>query len=107
MKAKVYIAGPYTHGDVAINVKKAFEAANELSDYGFAPYVPHYTHFWHLLFPRPYEFWLELDKEFLSSCNCVLRLSGISKGADQEEELAKSLQMPIFYSIKDIVEHYQ
>jgi hypothetical protein len=59
-----------------------------------------------LLFPRPYEFWLELDKEFLSSCNCVLRLSGISKGADQEEKLAKSLQMPIFYSIKDIIEYY-
>ena len=26
-----------------------------------APFVPHGTHFWHMLFPRPYEFWLDLD----------------------------------------------
>ena len=36
----------------------AFKAANDLADLGFAPFVPHFTHFWHLLFPRPYEFWL-------------------------------------------------
>ena len=43
MVAKVYIAGPYTKGDVALNVRKAYEAANQLADLGFAPFVPHAT----------------------------------------------------------------
>ena len=90
MKAKVYIAGPYTDGDVAINVRKAFAVANDLADNGFAPFVPHYTHFWHMLFPRPYEFWLNLDREYLRSCDCVFRIEGNSRGADEEEEFGKS-----------------
>ncbi len=48
MKAKIYVAGPYTKGDVAVNVRSAFEAANKLADFGFAPFVPHGTHFWHI-----------------------------------------------------------
>lgn len=56
MIAKVYIAGPYTEGDVAINVRNAFEAANKLADLGFAPFIPHSSHFWHLVFARPYDF---------------------------------------------------
>ena len=53
MIARIYIAGPYTNGDVAVNVRTAYEAANQLADLGFAPFVPHATHFWHMLFPRP------------------------------------------------------
>jgi len=43
------IAGPYTRGDVAVNVRNAYEVANRLADLGFAPFVPHATHFWHML----------------------------------------------------------
>jgi hypothetical protein len=50
MIARIYVAGPYTKGDVAVNVRNAFEAANRLADVGFAPFVPHATHFWHMLF---------------------------------------------------------
>src|SRR5262245_4927589 len=69
MRAKIYVAGPYSKGDVAVNVRNAFEAANQLADLGFAPFVPHSTHFWHMLFPRPYEFWLTLDNQFLPYCD--------------------------------------
>jgi hypothetical protein len=51
MIARVYAAGPYTKGDVALNVRSACEAANRVADLGFAPFVPHATHFWHMLFP--------------------------------------------------------
>jgi hypothetical protein len=106
MREKIYVAGPYTKGDVAVNVRNAFEAANQLADRGFAPFVPHSTHFWHMLFPRPYEFWLDLDNQFLPSCDAVLRLPGESSGADKEVELAHSLDMPIFYTIEDLLGHY-
>ena len=103
---KVYVAGPYTNGDTAINVRTALEVANNLADCGFAPYVPHLTHFWHLIFPRPYEFWLDLDNTFLPSCNCLLRLPGASAGADKEVELAQRLKLPVFYSQEELKMFY-
>lgn len=107
MIARVYVAGPYTHGDVAINVRNAYEAASRLADLGFAPFVPHATHFWHMLFPRPYEFWLELDNQFLPLCQAVLRLPGQSSGADKEVALAKTLNIPVFADIDDLAMHFK
>jgi len=103
---KIYIAGPYSNGDIALNVRKAFEVANDLANLGFAPFVPHYTHFWHMLFPRPYEFWLELDNQFLPSCDALIRIPGISNGADKEVEFAKSLNIPVFDNIEDLNNHF-
>lgn len=106
MIARIYVAGPYTSGDVAVNVRNAYAAANRLADLGFAPFVPHATHFWHMLFPRPYEFWLELDNQFLPCCAAVLRLPGPSKGADKEVQLALSLGIPAFQDIDKLVEFF-
>lgn len=106
MIARVYLAGPYTQGDVAVNVRNAYEVANRLADLGFAPFVPHATHFWHLLFPRPYEFWLQLDAQFLPYCDAVFRLPGNSNGADKEVELARSLGIPIFTEIDELSRHF-
>ena len=107
MIARVYVAGPYTHGDVAVNVRNAYAAASRLADLGFAPFVPHATHFWHMLFPRPYEFWLELDNQFLPFCQAVLRLPGHSQGADKEVHLAQTLGIPVFTDIDDLVKHFE
>lgn len=107
MIARIYVAGPYTKGDVAVNVRKAYEAATHLADLGFAPFVPHATHFWHLLFPRPYEFWLELDRQYLPCCAAVLRLPGESLGADREVELAGTLEIPVFTEIESLVKHFR
>jgi hypothetical protein len=106
MIAKIYVAGPYTQGDVAINVRSAFEAANKLADLGFAPFVPHATHFWHMMFPRPYDFWLQLDNQFVPCCDAVLRIAGPSSGADKEVQLAEQLGIPVFHQIKQLVEHF-
>lgn len=106
MIARVYIAGPYTNGDVAVNVRSAYEAANQLADLGFAPFVPHATHFWHMLFPRRYEFWLELDREFLPCCDAVLRLAGESNGADGEVAQAKELGIPVFEDAAALLAHF-
>lgn len=107
MIARVYVAGPYTQGDVAVNVRNAYQAANRLADLGFAPFVPHATHFWHMLFPRPYGFWLELDNQFLPLCEAVLRLPGPSSGADKEVRLAETLNIPVFTDVDDLVKHFE
>jgi len=103
---KVYIAGPYTRGDVAVNVRAALSAANTLADAGYAPFVPHLTHFWHLLFPHPYEFWMDLDLAFLPCCQAVLRLPGASDGADAEVAKAQELGMPVFHTVVGVFQHF-
>lgn len=105
-RQKVYVAGPYTQGDVARNVRNAFEAATDLADRGFAPFVPHSTHFWHMLFPQPYEFWIELDLRFLPACDAVLRLPGPSSGADKEIARAGELNIPVFASASDLDRYF-
>ena len=82
MKVKVYIASPYTKGDVAENVKRQMDVADELMNHGFAPFAPLYSHFQHMAHPRPYEDWLEIDKVWVVACDVLLRLVGESKGAD-------------------------
>jgi hypothetical protein len=99
---KIFIAGPYTLGDVAINVKKSMDMANELINLGFAPFCPLLTHFLHMNNPQPYEKWLAVDKSFLAVCDAVIRMKGDSKGADGEVELAKKLNIPVYYDLDSL-----
>ena len=99
---RVYVSGPYSKGDVAINVKNAIVAADAVLAKGHIPFVPHLTHFWHFISPKPWEVWLRIDIEWVKCCDAVLRLPGESVGADREVEFAKSLGKVIYYDIKDI-----
>src|SRR5215831_17121275 len=100
---RVYVAGPYSTGDVAVNVRNAYAAATRLADAGFASFVPHHTHFWHLLFPRPYEEWLKLDLAFLPCCDAVWRLPGRSHGAEAEVCEAKTRGIPVFEDFEQLL----
>ena len=98
----VYIASPYTKGDVAVNVRESFIVADELVKLGYAPFPPLFSHFWHFLSPKPYETWTTLDKEWVLRCDCLLRLPGESSGADAEVALAVENNIPVFYSIGEL-----
>ncbi len=105
---KVYIASPYTLGDQAKNVKKQMDVFNDLADIqGVAPFAPLLYHFQHLVHPRTELQWMELDLEWVKACDAVLRLPGESKGADQEVEWAIALDIPVFYSIEDLKDHFK
>lgn len=108
MNYRLYIAGPYTKGDVAQNVAKAITVADHIMTRRpeVAVFVPHLTHFMHLMFPREYEFWLAYDIEWLSQCNALLRLEGESAGADKEVEYATSIKIPVFLDIKTFIDFY-
>jgi hypothetical protein len=83
-KVVVYVAGPYTSGDVAVNVRNAIEAGDKLFQAGLLPHIPHLTHFWHLIFPHDTEFWYQYDLHWLKIADVLLRLPGESSGADNE-----------------------
>jgi len=100
---RVYIASAYTKGDVAINVRKVIEVADELVKLGHTPFIPHLTHFWHLISPKEINFWYEYDNSFLDHwAECLLRLDNESIGADKEVARARRLGIPVYYSIDDL-----
>ena len=102
MNKVCYIAAPYTSNPEA-NVRKVMDVADELVKAGFVPYLPHLSHFWNLVSPKPYEFWLEYDLAILAKCDCVLRIPGESKGADGEVEFALRNWIPVYYSVEELV----
>lgn len=106
MSIKVYISSPYTKGDKLENVKRQIEAAEILRNYGCLPFVPLLSHFWNKLSAHPYEYWMDMDIEWIYSCSCVLRLSGESVGAQQECEEAKRLGLPVFYDVYELIAFY-
>lgn len=104
---KIYIASPYTVGDVAVNVHRQIETASVLISYGFNPYVPLMCHFQHMQYPREYAEWTFLMCDWLKSCDAVLRLPGYSEGADEEVKMALSIGMLVYFSIDDLVTAYK
>ena len=69
---------------------------------GYSVFIPHLSHFQHMLYPRPREDWLRHDLEWLSICDALLRLPGISPGSEAEVMAAIRMEIPVFTSIGDI-----
>jgi hypothetical protein len=112
-KPVVYIASPYTKGDVAINVRFQMETVSKLMDRGLViPVAPLLSHFLHIHSPRPYRDWIEYDLELLNVMDALLRLPAEhtptdylmreSSGADGEERRFVELGKPVFYCIADM-----
>lgn len=98
----IYIAGPYTKGDTVMHIRTAMEIADELISMGHVPFIPHMTFAWHMVSPRPVEFWYEYDLKWLEKCDAVYRFDGESTGADREVQFAKELDIPVFYSLSEL-----
>lgn len=100
---RIYIASAYTKGDVAINVRNVILVADELVRRGHIPFIPHLTHFWHLVSPKEVDFWYEYDNSFLDIwAEGLLRLDNMSTGADNEVARARRLGIPIYLDIDDV-----
>jgi hypothetical protein len=103
MKLKVYIASPYTKGDVAVNVKRQLDMADDLMTLGYAPFAPLYSHFQHMAHPRPYGDWIAIDLEWVPACDVILRLDGESSGADGEVAFARERGIPVVFSVAELL----
>jgi hypothetical protein len=101
---KVYVAGPYTIGDVEKNIERAITAGEKIMMRGDYPFIPHLTHYWHLLYQHSWSYWMEYDMKWLDQCDALVRLPGESVGADKEVETAKRLGLKVFYGME---EYYQ
>lgn len=93
----LYVAGPYTNPDPVLNTHRAIRVATWLRENTrWVPVLPHVTLVWHLVTPRPIEFWYDLDIEHMLRCDAVLRLPGASTGADREVAVAREHELPVF-----------
>lgn len=101
----VYVAGPYTRPDPVANTHETIKVATRLYETGLVvPLVPHLTLLWHLLEPRPLDFWYAYDLHLLARCDAVLRLPGDSTGADEEVCAAGGLGIPVFEDQEALLE---
>ena len=99
----VYVAGPYTKGDVALNVRNAVQTGMVIADRGHYPVIPHLTHFMHLMFPKGYDYWITLDNIIIPKCDALIQLPGKSKGADKEALLAINYGLQVFIDLRRLI----
>lgn len=105
-KIKIYIASPYTIGDQINNVRTQMIVFETLHSFGMMPFAPLWGSFQNLVFPYTREEWLEWCSTWVKSCDCLLRLPGESKGADEEVRVAIMNSIPVYYSIDQVKEAF-
>ena len=111
---RVYVAGAYSDDNilgVLKNMQKGMRTGTEVALCGFAPFVPWLDYQFQLML-RPEEnenltmdFYYNYSLAFLEVCDYVLVVPGFenSKGTLGEITKAKQLNIPVYYSIDDLV----
>lgn len=89
----LYIAAPYTAHPTHYTrrVLRAAWAIHQYTDW--TPIVPHLTHFWDAICPRPRQSWLDYDLAILSRCDAITRAPEPSEGADAEIAAARDHEL--------------
>jgi len=103
---RIFLSGPYSHGDVFANVQQAERVGAELIALGFAPFIPHLYHYLHVVNPIDYERIMAVDQAWLAQADGLLRMPGYSPGADREVAFAQSRGIPVFHAIHDLCRYF-
>ena len=85
VRRSIYIASPYSIGDLTANVRVQLDAFERIMEMGHLPFAPLLDHFQHIVHPRSDESWLyDYCLPWVERCDLILRLPGVSFGADIE-----------------------
>jgi dUTP pyrophosphatase len=108
-RPRIYVAGKYSdptpEGRLA-NTRRAMEVGLQLWHKGYAPFIPHLSHFTDELAAElgsrlDYQDWIDWDDLYQEVCE-VFFYDSSSKGADRELENARRLGQPIFRNVNDV-----
>lgn len=102
MRPTVYISGPVTRGSKLRNYYRLCDAWEKLVAMGLAPFNPGWSITHPGAFEIPHETWLEIDLPYVLQSDAVLRLDGVSRGADIECEAARKHGVPVFNSLAEV-----
>lgn len=102
---RVYVSGPLRGGGESIgpNVNRAILAGISLARAGYVPFIPHLYAFAQCISPEPEDFWMNLNRAWLSTCGAIIRLEGRSVGSDMEQVWAKELGIPWWPSLEEFL----
>lgn len=116
---RVYIASPYEGArrwsKVPLigwwikrkRVLHSLDVADDLFAMGLTPLPPLLSHFWAKYGrarKRKWDQWLAYDVALLAgSAEAVLRLPGVSRGADYEVAVAEAAGIPVFHDLERLV----
>jgi hypothetical protein len=101
-KLRVYVSGPLTIGDQLINAREMAVNATEVYRAGFIPINP-INPTWHMVTPLGYMEWIEIDLSLVEVADAVLRVTGVSCGADMETAHALTHGIPVFHSLSALL----
>jgi len=116
MRKVCYIAGPILHGDLRRNIHRGCEAGVALMRAGLSVIVPHLSCFMGQLYhgdgciPQytvsdfTADDWYAMDLGLVAVSHALLRLPGISTGADLEAAKARECDIPVFVRVEDVIE---
>lgn len=103
-RAFVYCAAPYQFPDPVENTHRTVKVADRLDSTGIiTAYVPHISLLWHLIVPHDADFWYSYDLAVLNRADALLRLPGVSVGADNEVQFAEDHNIEVFWEIDDLI----
>ena len=109
----VYVASPYSQGNVEWNVSFQCGMFHQLRDDDVVvPIMPLWSHFQDAIYHRPYEDWMDYDFALLARCDAILRLDAKNEakgyfqhesgGADREVEHMRKMGRPVFFELADL-----
>lgn len=109
---KVYVAGAMSADnilDMLNNISKGIKLGSQLLEKGYAPFVPHFDIFFKIQngvdYNVPMEFYYNYTMEWLKASDCVVVCDGWenSKGTKAEIEMATKLNIPVYFSINELL----
>jgi hypothetical protein len=107
MRPKIYVAGPMTKGNRYDNIHNGMMIGRQLIRAGFAPMIPHLTHFVDPDDSLGWEAWLQVDEAWLLHADGLYRMPGESAGADREVAFALEHDIPVFYRYELLRPYFQ
>lgn len=93
---RIYLAGPYTKGDVALNIRRMIELAELIVEVGHTPFIPLLYHFWHLMSPHDYSYWMDLDHTWIEACDALVWLDGEFSGTQEDISIAEEVGIAVY-----------
>jgi len=111
----IYIAGPLSgernvdggfEEEVRMDhVRTAIEWGDKVRAMGAAVFVPHLSHLGQILdegkYYHTWEYWLGMDEQVILRCDMLVRIPGLSAGADREVTFCHKNDIPVTNSLEE------
>jgi hypothetical protein len=99
----IYVSGPMRLGSPWENIRAGLLLGQRAWLLGWHPVVPHLSAYWETA-TGPLEAdaidgangWMAMDCSWITRCDAVVRIPGLSHGADREVSLALAVGLPVF-----------